>query len=190
MLGSWFVGNSREDIWLVAWFGGARAPAGVPALEAETACFRVEEWFPEGISSRLVLTEIVGHLERHLVNSGSGSTPWLRDRVADALRRGRLVAHVQPRAFQTSGGSQETPQAKASERPPEPKEEEKTWIAIQLADKKSKPAAYKRYRIELPDGSRREGMLDAKGTARLDGIDPGTYNVSFPEPDKSDWKAA
>ncbi len=189
MLGSWFVGNAREDIWLVAWFGGARAPAGVLALDGEAACFRVEAWFPEGISSRLVLSEIVGHLERHLVNSGSGSTPWLRDRVADALRHGRLVAHTQPRAFQTSGVSQEIPQAKASERPPEPKEE-KTWIAIQLADKQGKPAAYKRYWIELPDGSRREGILDAKGTARLDGIDPGTCNVSFPDLDKSDWKAA
>ena len=189
MLGSWFVGNSREDIWLVAWFGGARGPAGVPLLEAEAAGFRLQEWFPEGMSSRLVLAEIVGHLERHLVDSGSGATSWLRARVADALRRGRLVAYAQPRIFQTSGGSQEAPTAKASERPPAPREET-TWIAIQLANKKGKPAAYKHYRIELPDGSRREGMLDARGMARLDGIDPGNCDVSFPDFDGSDWKVA
>jgi hypothetical protein len=189
MVGSWFVGNSREDIWLVAWFGGARGPANVPMLEAETACFRVEEWFPEGMLSRLVLAGIVGHLERHIVDSGSGSTPWLRDRVVDALRRGRLIAYARPRIVETSGGSQGAAPVQASERPPPPREES-TWIAIKLADRKGKPVAYKRYRIELPDGSRREGMLDASGMARLDGIDPGTCEVSFPDLDGSDWKTA
>jgi hypothetical protein len=92
----------------------------------------------------------------------------------------------------TVGNSREdilAPTAKASERPPEPREET-TWIAIRLADKKGRPAAFKRSRIELPDGSRREGMLEAKGVARIDGIDPGMCEVSFPDFDKSDWKAA
>jgi hypothetical protein len=33
-------------------------------------------------------------------------------------------------------------------------------------------------------------MLDSEGRARVDGIDPGTCKVSFPDRDAKDWKKA
>lgn len=67
--------------------------------------------------------------------------------------------------------------------------EEKTWIEIVLTDDDDppRPVAFARYRIELPDGSTREGILDDHGKARLVDIDPGTCQVSFPSFDGRDW---
>ena len=47
-----------------------------------------------------------------------------------------------------------------------------------------------RYQIELPDGSVAKGTLDQDGFARVDGIDPGTCKVTFPELDKEAWEKA
>jgi hypothetical protein len=68
--------------------------------------------------------------------------------------------------------------------------EEKTWIRIVLVDNGNprRPVPFKRYRIELPDGSVREGMLDENGAATLTGIDPGDCEVSFPEFDAAEWR--
>jgi hypothetical protein len=42
--------------------------------------------------------------------------------------------------------------------------------------------------VTLPNGQEVRGVLDAKGAARIEGIDPGTCKVSFPERDKDGWK--
>lgn len=65
--------------------------------------------------------------------------------------------------------------------------EKKTWIEIELKDDDGNPVPGERYRIKLPDGSTREGSLDANGRARADGINPGTAQVSFPDIDADDW---
>jgi type VI secretion system secreted protein VgrG len=66
---------------------------------------------------------------------------------------------------------------------------EKTWIEIVLVEEGDPPipAAYRRYRIRLPDGTLREGALDDRGTARIEGIDPGTCEVTFPDYEKKVW---
>ena len=67
----------------------------------------------------------------------------------------------------------------------------KHWIEIELIDDKGKPVPGERYRITLPDGTTlAEGTLDAKGRARVDGIDPGTCKVTFPDLDAPTWKPA
>ena len=68
--------------------------------------------------------------------------------------------------------------------------EKKTWIEIALKDNEGTAIPNEKYRIKLPDGSTKEGVLDANGRARVDGIDPGTAQVSFPEIDADDWKPA
>ncbi len=79
-------------------------------------------------------------------------------------------------------------------RPPQTEEEKATktsWIEIVLVDEADKPVAGERYKITLPDGTTvREGSLDDKGFARVDGIEPGTCKVTFPELDKDAWKSA
>jgi len=64
---------------------------------------------------------------------------------------------------------------------------ELTWIEIQLIGEDNQPIPAERYRIELHDGSVREGQLDEKGLARVDGIDPGQCLVTFPALDEEAW---
>ena len=64
----------------------------------------------------------------------------------------------------------------------------KSWIAIKLVDEDGLCIPGEEYRITLPDGTAVEDYLDEKGFARVDGIDPGTCQVTFPELDKEAWK--
>jgi hypothetical protein len=62
-----------------------------------------------------------------------------------------------------------------------------TWIQIQLIGEDDKPIPSAKYRVELPDGSIREGTLDQEGIAGFDGLSPGDCKVSFPELDQDAW---
>ena len=65
----------------------------------------------------------------------------------------------------------------------------KSWIEIEMVDKKNKPIPGEPYRVTLPDGQTvAEGTLDQKGFARVDGIDPGTCKITFPNLEKQAWK--
>jgi hypothetical protein len=66
----------------------------------------------------------------------------------------------------------------------------KTWIEIELLTEDRKPVPYEKYRIKVPEGFVAEGALDANGRARIDGIDPGICEVSFPEIDALDVRQA
>lgn len=66
--------------------------------------------------------------------------------------------------------------------------EKKSWIEIELLDQDKKPVAGEPYRITLTDGeTAAEGTLDDKGRVRVDGIDPGTCKVTFPNRDRASW---
>jgi type VI secretion system secreted protein VgrG len=67
----------------------------------------------------------------------------------------------------------------------------KHWIEIQLNDEEGNPVPGEPYKITLPDGTTvADGTLDDKGFARVDNIDPGTCQVTFPNLDKDAWKPA
>ena len=63
-----------------------------------------------------------------------------------------------------------------------------SWIEIKLVDEHGHPSAGERYVLELADGTFINGRLDDSGKARVDGIDPGSCNVIFPDLDKDEWK--
>lgn len=65
----------------------------------------------------------------------------------------------------------------------------KTWIEIRMLGEDNKPLANETYRIQLSNGQSCEGQLDAQGSVRLEGIDPGTCLVTFPELDQQAWEA-
>ena len=67
-------------------------------------------------------------------------------------------------------------------------QEQKTWIEIELLDQNLKPVPNEPYEIHLPDGSRRRGTLDENGRARIEGIDPGTCEVTFRNIDSGELK--
>lgn len=62
------------------------------------------------------------------------------------------------------------------------------WVEIALVGEDDKPVPGENYVVELPDGSKREGVLDGKGLARITGIaQNGTCKVSFPKLDRDAW---
>jgi type VI secretion system secreted protein VgrG len=46
------------------------------------------------------------------------------------------------------------------------------------------------YSITLPDSTVASGTLDNKGFARIEGIDPGMCQITFPQRDTEAWKKA
>jgi len=62
---------------------------------------------------------------------------------------------------------------------------EEHWIEIELVDDAGVPVADELYLVELPDGSKLTGRTDSAGRARVEGVDPGTAKVSFPDLDKA-----
>ena len=77
-------------------------------------------------------------------------------------------------------------------KPPETKEEKAqrpSWSEIELVDKKGQPVPGEAYRVTLPDGQTvAEGTLDEKGFARVEGMDPGTCQITFPKLEKQAWQ--
>jgi type VI secretion system secreted protein VgrG len=70
----------------------------------------------------------------------------------------------------------------------EENKEKKSWIEIELVDEADKPVAGEPYLIKLPDGETvASGTLDEKGFARVDAIDPGSCQITFPNLDKDAW---
>ena len=62
------------------------------------------------------------------------------------------------------------------------------WIEIELVDEANQPVPGEKYEITMPDKTVKEGTLDEKGWARVDGIkDPGQCKITFPNLDKEAW---
>ena len=66
--------------------------------------------------------------------------------------------------------------------------QKKHFVAFQMVDQEGKPAAGESYRLTLPDGTIHEGTLNKKGRDRVNGIDPGTCKITFPNLDKDSWE--
>ncbi len=80
------------------------------------------------------------------------------------------------------------PKEEKSAQPHKPDEEKTSWIEIELIDENDEPVPGEKYRVTLPDESVAEGTLNEKGFARIDGIDPGTCQITFPRLDKETWE--
>lgn len=85
-------------------------------------------------------------------------------------------------AIRRQGVEQEAP------RPVLPCEATKTWIEVKLLDAEGNPVAKRKYVVKAPGGRVEQGTLDANGRARVEGLEPGTCLVSFPELDGNAWE--
>jgi len=66
--------------------------------------------------------------------------------------------------------------------------DKKTWIEIELVGEDDKPIPKEKYVIELPDGAKKEGVLDDEGKARVEEIENKNCRVSFPDMDQEAWE--
>ncbi|HEV8432907.1 MAG TPA: hypothetical protein VGR95_05795 [Thermoanaerobaculia bacterium] len=68
-----------------------------------------------------------------------------------------------------------------------PAADETHFIEIELKDENGNVVPGELYFVELPDGSSISGRTGSDGKARVDGVDPGTAKVSFPDLDKKGY---
>lgn len=186
MYTGWSVGSPLGETWIVRNFI-ASVPEGAALLSADEAAWRIDDWFRDEARTRTLLVDICASLSL----SPQLSTAQLKAEVRSALRYGSLVAYRVVRVENVGSSAEPVKEATRAAAPPRV-EEPTDWIAIELMDDSDppKPVPYKKYRIELPDMSVREGMLDSNGQAWFRGIDPGTCKVSFPQIHGDDWKPA
>ncbi|MEW6051212.1 MAG: hypothetical protein AB1644_09165 [Candidatus Zixiibacteriota bacterium] len=55
----------------------------------------------------------------------------------------------------------------------------KDFLEIRLVDKDGKPKKDEPFTVTLPDGTTKDGQLDARGYARLDDVPPGRCTIKF-----------
>jgi hypothetical protein len=126
-------------------------------------------------------SELVEELARRMVSEGL-QVVSCSDRFFAALRAEAPAAGAATAAATTP---LEDEQAAAEEKAQAQQPEETHWIEIELLDDEGAPVPDEMYLVELPDGSKLTGRTDGSGKARVEGVDPGTAKVSFPDLDKS-----
>jgi hypothetical protein len=164
-------------------------PAGVRALLQE---------FAADDESRASLRHALA--ARGLLGTGAPTEEDPIGAFTEGLLRGQAVIVLGPNVYGRTGpdlGIPPTPPGEVTPREAEqaaregraePVVEEKTWLEIELVDEVGNPVPGEQYAVELPGGAIRMGRLDENGRARIEGLDPGACNVSFPNLDARSWK--
>lgn len=100
------------------------------------------------------------------------------------------VSEAKALQLETQSGKYGAVKVKAFKPPPaeEGSQQQRSWIEIELVGEDDKPIAGEAYEIVLPDQSVATGTLDHKGFARVEGFEPGTCKVSFPDLDQDAWE--
>jgi hypothetical protein len=184
----WGFGCFPDKVWIARRYD-APLPDGAKALPALEATSRLEAWLADAVHGRVLLAEI-GEALGFPVSTGPGLDPRaLGARLREAFLDGSLCAYRMPSV--SSGAPLAPPELPELDAPEPAAKEEKTWVGIQLMDDGDppQPVPFKRYRIELPDRSVREGLLDQNGQALILGIDAGTCKISFPQLHADDWRS-
>lgn len=102
------------------------------------------------------------------------------------------VSSTSSQAIQSSPGSWANTTLDAPPANPQGKKDpaKTSWIEVQLVDENGKGIAGQAFVVTAPDGCDYSGTTDEKGVGRVDGIDPGSSDVTFPDLDKDAWVPA
>ncbi len=63
-------------------------------------------------------------------------------------------------------------------------------IEFKVVGEDGKSLAGHRYRIELPDDNVAEGIVGEDGVVKIDGVEPGSAKISFPDLDAKSWEVS
>lgn len=151
---------------------------------------------PSGVTLKGPMVTLDGGMTK--INSGPGSpaasgvagsavSPTAAEAAleADQADPGEVTA-VKERQKETGKGKYGVvPPPQFVQKPPMEQDPTKTsWIEIQLVDEANQPVPGERVRLLLPDGSEYSTTLDENGLARVEGIDPGNCQITFPNLDR------
>jgi hypothetical protein len=102
------------------------------------------------------------------------------------------IAEVKARQRENKAGKYGTEKVPMFKPPTkeEIKQKKLVWIEIEMVDEEGAPVSGQAYKIETSDGQVATGTLGSDGKARLDGIEPGSCKVSFPDLDAEAWEKA
>ncbi len=125
-------------------------------------------------------------------NAGAAVTPADPDVAFDADDANPgAVEQIKAAQLQTKTGKYGSAQVKPHKPPQTPGEQatKTSWIEIKLVDEQNNPVPGEPYSVTLPDGETvAAGTLDEKGFVRIEGIEPGTCQITFPQRDKGAWQ--
>ena len=153
------------------------------ALPRREASFRLRALGGRTLDHR-ALTEVFALTFEHTL-AGSASSPTdavRRRRIEEAVEEGRLLVIARPRRQVM------IPLEPEDEEPLGPADAPTSWIEIELLDDAGNPVADEPYLLVTGDDRSRTGVLNWRGWAREDGIDPGKCKVTFPR--LHEWRAA
>lgn len=202
MLQSWQSPVSTRTLTLVR--RSSLHPGGHYSTDPALLAAVLEDWLNDPASRQTILEMCESALGRSRGGAALASNGWLgsdlKRQLEDGLRRGELVILISRPRTGGGGGTEEAdgkqgaaPAAVAAgaqtQSAPRPAKR-RTWIEIELVNDQGKPVPQERYRIELPDGTIQDGILDPQGRARVSDIDPGACKITFPEIDAKEWRAA
>jgi len=189
MRGCFYLRTAFDEVWLLVTGTEVELPDGALLVPRAEAAFAVRSWLGRGPSRRPDRLAIVEALSGATARGADDRA--LDTRIAAALADGRLRAFRRQAPIEVTGVGEGQGEALSERRPVGPADE-RTWIGIELVeeDPPHRPIPFARYRIELPDGSVREGILDEHGRAEIRDIDPGACKISFLARHRADWRAA
>lgn len=102
--------------------------------------------------------------------------------LVEAMRRGDLVAWV----FRANAVQHPAQLGREAPRP-KPSAKTKTWIELSLVAKGGGPIAHEPFRMILSDGSALPGSLDERGFARVENLEDGVCDITFPRIHAPEW---
>jgi hypothetical protein len=180
----WFFRGLGDEPLMVQTFDAPR-DAGWDVLDPMFVVAYLEGWLLDS-EARTTLYDMHATLFGALATSAWGLGEEhlsLKPLLRRAFERQDLVALVPRRRSAQLPGQPTVPPPP----PPPPPLALKTFIEIVLVNQEGKPVGGEAFQIILPDGSGQRGSLDRAGFARLDGLEPGVCDVSFPNIDGREW---
>lgn len=174
---AFYVGQFPAQVEIAFARGG---PTRESPVAPEVAAWRVREWFPDDATGRHLLADVLAELGEPRVAGPFSSLDLARDRVAQALRHGTLVAH--PIAEKLAG----SPIEKAIEVETR-QQDDKHFVEFVFEYPDGSPVKGVEYKLIFPDGKTEDGKLGGDGIIAKEDVQKGAYVVVMKEVESVRW---